>query len=174
MKLRFKNKGFSLIEIIVAIGVIISVFIGSIALISFTISSTRVARSKTMAIGLAQEGLEIVRNIRDNNWLNYKRKVSNWRDGLSFGDWRVQYNNPALISFVNAPLQINTSGFYGYNGIAGFSGGTDTPFSRKITLEYIGNNQLKVISEVTWQERGINNSVKAETRLYNWLEEPEE
>ena len=154
-------------EIIISIGVILTALVASVALISSSISSTRLSRSRITAQGLAQEGLEIVRNIRDNNWLIFKRKVTDWRDGLQAGDWRVQYNVNNLLSFATQPLKLDTDGFYKYNS------GTDTPFYRKITLEYIGDNQIKATSEITWQEYGRNNSLKVETRLYNWLEEPE-
>lgn len=168
MRLRTKNKGFSLIEIVVAIGIIISVFIGSIILISFSISNTKVNKSRIIAIGLAQEGLEIVRNIRDNNWLAGLRDAGSWREGLGEGSHRVQYDLNNLLFFANRPLKINSSGFYQYDT------GTNTLFYRKINIEYIDNNQLKVTSEVTWRQQGIDNSVGAETRLYNWLEAPEE
>lgn len=154
-------------EIIISIGVILTALVASVALISSSISSTRLSRSRITAQGLAQEGLEIVRNIRDNNWLIFKRKVTDWRDGLQAGDWRVQYSVNNLLSFASLPLKTNTSGFYQYDI------GTDTLFYRKITLEYIGDNQIKATSEITWQEYGRNNSLKVETRLYNWLEEPE-
>ena len=65
-------------------------------------------------------------------------------------------------------LKVDSNGFYQYDT------GTDTPFFRKITLDYMGTtNQLKITSEVTWNENGRQNSVKAELMLYNWLEEPE-
>lgn len=166
MKIKFKNKGFTLMEVVIAIAVIVTALVASVALVSYSVSSTKLSRSRITAQGLAQEGLEIVRNFRDNNWLVFKRKASDWRDGLQAGDWRAQYNVNNLLSFASLPLKIDTNGFYQYDN------GTDTPFYRKITLESIGNNQIKAISEITWQEYGKSNSLKVETRLYNWLEEP--
>lgn len=167
MKQEIYKKGFTLMEIIVAMAVITTTLAVSIALISFSISGTRIGKSKIIATALAQEGIEIVRNIRDSNWLGptYKRSPSNWRDGLGQGNWRVQYDKLALVSFANAPLRINSNGFYQYDS------GSNTPFYRAITIEYIGNNQIKVTSQVSWQEQGRSNSVRAEDRLWNWLEE---
>jgi len=133
-------------------------------LTSLSVSSTKTSRSKIIAISLSQEGLEIVRNIRDNNWLNYRRTALDWTTGLDAGDYRVQYNVSNLLPFSAAPLQLS-NGFYQYGS------GTFTQFYRKVTIEHIGDNQIRVISEVTWSEMGRNYVISAETRLYNWLEE---
>jgi len=165
MKLnQFQNRAFTLMEIIVAIGIIISIVTSSLVLITLTINSTKSSQLRIVAIGLSQEGLEIVRNIRDNNWLNGRRAPSDWKQGLDPGDYRAQYNSLVLLSFSQTPLKID-NGFYQYDS------GNNTLFYRKITIEHIDNNQIRVISEVSWNERGKNQTIKAETRLYNWLEE---
>jgi len=138
--------------------------ISIISLISFSISGIVTNGSKTTAFGLAQEGLEIVRSIRDNNWLNYKRTSADWRDGLSAGDYRVQYNSTSLLSYSYTPLRIDVDGFYRYSGIP-------TKFYRKITISDVDDNQFKVVAEVSWQEKGRNLQMTAESRLYNWLKE---
>jgi type II secretory pathway pseudopilin PulG len=160
---KFKN-GFTLMEIIVVMGVIISVLTSALVLITLTVNSTKSSRLRIIAISLSQEGLEIVRNIRDNNWLNGRRTALNWRQGLDPGDYRVQYNSSGLLNFSATPLMTN-NGFYQYDA------GSSTLFYRRITIEHIGNNQIRVISVVTWNDRGRNQAISAETRLYNWLEE---
>lgn len=151
-------------EIIIVMGVIISIVTSTMVLVTLSVNSTKIARSKIIAIGLSQEGLEIVRNIRDNNWLTGRRTVLNWKENMDPGDYRVQYDSYALLPFSVVPLRIN-NGFYQY------SNGTNTPFYRKIIIEHIGDNQIRVVSEVTWIERGRNQIISAETRLYNWMEE---
>ena len=152
-------------------GVIISILTSALVLVTMSVNSTKTTRMKIIAIGLSQEGLEIVRNIRDNNWLAYKRTSSTWRDGLGDDsgpiDYQAQYNSSSLLPYSEVPLKID-------NGIYQYDNGTDTLFYRKITIEHIADNQIKVVSEVTWNERGRNNVISAETRLYNWLEESEE
>lgn len=161
------KKGFSLMEVIIAVAVITTALISSISLLVFSISGIRIGSSKTIAAGLIQEGLEIVRNTRDNNWLAYKRKPSDWRDGLEADIYEVQYNELSLRRYYEPGnyLKIDGNGYYNY------SSGIATPFKRKIIIEHIGNNQIKVISEVDWQEKGKNYNIKAENLLYNWLEE---
>lgn len=160
-----KNKGFTLMELIIAIAVITTAVAALVALITFSVSGIRPGKSKLIAISLAQEGLEIVRNIRDSNWLAYKRSPDNWNEGLEAGEYRAQYDSISLFSFAGVPLKTNSNGFYQYDT------GNNTPFFRKITITQPASNYIEVASEVTWQDKGKNQSVKAETKLYNWLEE---
>lgn len=163
-----KNKGFTLIEVIIAVAVIVTALVSLIALITFSVSGIRLGGPKIIAINLAQEGIEIVRNIRDSNWLADKRTSDTWDDGLDSGQWRVQYNQLGLLSFSNMSLKIDSNGFYQYDL------GSNTPFYRKIIIAHIGNNQIKAISEVTWSEKGRSQIIQVEDILYNWLEELEE
>jgi len=62
-------KGFTLLEVILAITILTIAVGGSFALISQTIAAVSVIQSKLIASYLVQEGMEIVKNIRDTNWL---------------------------------------------------------------------------------------------------------
>ena len=167
-KQKIENKGFTLMEVIISMGVITTALVVCIALITFSIGAVRTNKSKLIAINLAEEGLEIVRNIRDSNWLAYKRTADTWRDGLDEGDWQVQYDDSELLSSNDDNLLIDDDGFYQY------ATGSYTPFKRTITITHIDDNQIKVETEIDWQERGRNYTYKVEDRLYNWLEESEE
>ena len=159
MKHSTYNKGFSIIEVLVAISVITIGITGAMNLINFTISSVAMSKSQTIAVSLTQEGMEIVRSIRDSNWLE---KVA-WDSGLGAGDYRVQYDNNSLLLLSGNPvLKINSNGFYQYDS------GTDTRFKRKMTISDVSANEIKVVSEVTWDERGKSYDTSAETRLYDW------
>jgi uncharacterized protein (TIGR02598 family) len=169
-KIQNLKSGFTLMEVIVSIAIITTALIAAIGLISFSITSIRINKSKIIAAGLVQEGLEIVKNIRDNNWLHNcpacdRRTTATWRIGLDVGDWRVQYNLENLLFFDSVPLKIDSSGFYQYNN------GSNTSFYRRVNIQYVSDDQIKVTAEVTWVERGSTQSVIAETRYYNWLKE---
>jgi len=62
-------KGFTLLEVIIAIAILIVGLIGLMVLVSATISASSVSASRLLAANLAQEGIELVRGIRDSNWL---------------------------------------------------------------------------------------------------------
>jgi prepilin-type N-terminal cleavage/methylation domain-containing protein len=62
-------RGFTLIEVIVAIFLITVGMAGAFNLVQRTIAFTSVSSSRLQAAYLAQGGIELVRNTRDSNWL---------------------------------------------------------------------------------------------------------
>ncbi|MFZ5559657.1 MAG: type IV pilus modification PilV family protein [Patescibacteria group bacterium] len=164
-----EKRGFTLIEVIVAIAVIVTALVGLIGLISFSISGLTPAKSRVIAVNLAQEGIEIVRNIRDSNWMRYRSEIEQgeswrWTTGLAAGTYRAQYNSPELLSLSENPtLSKDTNGFYQYGS------GTQTPFRRRIIIENLSADEIRVTSEVTWSEKGKNNTVSVQTHFFNWF-----
>jgi len=158
------KKGFTLMEVIIAIAIILTALVTLTTLISSSVAGIRPGKSKIIATNLAQEGLELVRSIRDNNWLAFKRG-DDWDDGLGAGDYRAQYDSNSLLSFASVPLKIDSNGFYQYDT------GSNTVFYRKITITQTESSWIGVVSEVTWQEKGRSYNISARTNLYNWLEQ---
>ena len=70
------KKAFTLMEVIISVAVITTAIVASISLISSSVSAIRSNQNKIIAVHLAQEGIEIVKNIRDTNWVLLKR--GNW------------------------------------------------------------------------------------------------
>lgn len=69
MKMNYKNGGFTIAEVLVAI-VVVALTIASITfLVIDTISANSANMKSFQASQLSQEGLEMVRNMRDSNWL---------------------------------------------------------------------------------------------------------
>ncbi len=62
------QKGFSIIDVLVAIVIIGIGFTGILALMSRNIQLAQTTRNRTIATSLAREGVEIVRRTRDLNW----------------------------------------------------------------------------------------------------------
>lgn len=160
MKNLIRNKkAFSLLEVLIAIFLITIGITGAVSLVNYSISSVAIAKSQIIAASLAQEGVEIIRNIRDSNWLQDLA----WDNGLGDGEFRVQYDSSSLLALDgNSVLKIDSNGFYQYDS------GNDTLFRRKITITTTGVSEMEVISEVTWNERGRSLSASAETKLYDW------
>ncbi|MBW6440415.1 hypothetical protein K0B03_00020 [Patescibacteria group bacterium] len=74
-----KKNGFSLIEIIFSIGILTITIVSVISLLIFNLKTEITNKNKVIAIYLAQEGIEIVREVRDNNWL----AGDDWLNGIS-------------------------------------------------------------------------------------------
>jgi len=172
--------GFTMVEMLVAIFVLLVGITGGMAAIVKVITLTSVASSKLTAAYLAQEGLELVRNIRDTNALEYRRDgVTTWDEGLlncgsgcviDYLD--VQDNKPDLPAYdsnnppnnpLNRFLYFDESNYYNRRG-----NGLQTKFQRKITINKPSNDILNVTVEVMWTDRGALYTVTAQEQLYNW------
>ncbi|NIA04258.1 MAG: hypothetical protein GWP09_02805 [Nitrospiraceae bacterium] len=169
-----KYNGFTLIETIGAISILLIGIIGTYAMVRQSLSSSIFSRSHLIASYLGQEGVAIVRNIRDTNWL----QGNNYDDGLADGDYEADYTNSSLgSSLACSPICTYTdpslsflkldNGFYDYNS------GTQTIFKRKISLEHIydadSNPCLKVTITVYWKNRGERvHQISVQENLYDW------
>lgn len=162
--LRQKSKGFTLIEVIFTILIISIALVGAFSLLSQTLASTTDISSTLIAAYLGQEGIEIVRNFRDGNWLEQRANPDlSWTDRLAAGDWEADYNDASLTSYTGRYLKIDNNGFYNYDS------GTETKFKRKITITPDGDDILKVLVLMEWQEKGRTYQISVQENLYNWL-----
>ena len=151
--------GFTLFETIVAIGLVLVGLITALALITTSLFYISNVQDRLIAANLAAEGIEIVRNIRDNNWL----QGASWNNGLTDGDFQAAYNSPALSAYSGQPLLLDsTANLYSY------ASGAATVYTRKISIANISADEIKVISTVVWQSRNVSYNSSAEDRLFNW------
>lgn len=182
------------------IGVIVAVFIMTVGLVAIlglvnsAISASQTSKSRLIATFLVQEGIEVVRNIRDTNWLqgetwdngikgtgNESRGIVNYnsQDGLANRQYSPPLNfPPAGIHDIDGcinydyngdspcRLYLNAQGCYSHNQ----TGASPTNFYRLIVIDKITPDdlQIKVISQVKWSEHGRWYSMSAEDRLWNW------
>ncbi len=167
-KLNKEQEGFTLIEVMVALAIAIIGIVGAYGAINQSLALMNSASMRLGAVCLAKEGVEIVRNIRDSNYLNiYQTGTGSWADGLigCEGGCGADYTMIALDSgpsVYNKPLKLNGN-FFGYEA------GDATPYKRKITVNNYGN-YLEIIAKVSWDERGADKSVEVRENLYNWWE----
>ncbi len=157
-----KEKGFTLIELMITIFVIAIGLIGVMTLIQNTLRSAFFVKSNLIASYLAQEGVELTRNVRDINWIDQE----DWDEGLSDGDYVIDYNNNYLSPYNGEFLNIDNNGFYSYES------GDESKFKRKIAINQMidvdGNEYLEVESGVFWSYQEEEYSIKAVSHMYNW------
>lgn len=170
------QKAFTLIEIMVAISVMTIGVVGVYALVPRVISTTSMNIDRFLASQLAREGIELVRNIRDTNWLQAAdlSKSSPWDDGLPSGEWEADYST---LTFANtADFEKCTDGGHNCdtcdgdflkieNGFYNYASGTKTPFKRKITISPQGDG-LNIKVQITWAGKG--SPLGVEENLYDW------
>jgi len=151
------KSGFTIIELMATIVIISIGVLGTYSVVQQMIRVTSSASQRLTAAYLAQEGIELIRNVRDTNWI----RDLDWNAGLATGDWEVDYNDFSLSAYANRNLKIN-------NNLYNYDSGTNTIYKRKITLSNNGADSLKILSEISWTYGGISQSLSAEENIYDW------
>lgn len=65
-----KQQGQTLIETIVAMFILVMGIVASFGLATYALSATSGITNQLVGMGLAREGIEVIKNMRDTNWLN--------------------------------------------------------------------------------------------------------
>lgn len=167
-----KNKGFTIIETLVAIAVLVTAITGAMSAVQTGISSYTFSKDQITAFYLAQEAVEQIRNMRDENRLNNRHWLSgisqNSSDPCYFGSACMVepiVTSAATRCASTCPVlrQSPVSGLYGYN-----SSWTATKFQRQIVLTSVGNDEIAVTVTVDWSKGGSTRQFKARENLFNW------
>lgn len=173
-----KYKGFSLLETLVVIAVITVGLVGVMGLIVYITSIGQVSPNEIIAANLAQEGIEVVRNIRDGNWLEKNEWYINicgpgagntWAGIIDYDDTQLdKKSGDKNWSFSNCGetcrLKVDANGIYSHD-----ASGTDTSFYRMVITDKDGQDKLKVFSKVKWTNRdGTTHNITVEDHLYDW------
>lgn len=149
-----KRKGFTLIEVIIAIAVFT---IGITAAFNLALSNYLTDQEnfdRVVGSNLAREGIELVRNVRDSNWLRADQNVDCsgspcvWSSDLASHNYiYLDYNDiepvnidsclcvndlDTCIDTCDAELYVDTDGYYNHDDQT-----SDTRFRRLIKLQSI-------------------------------------
>jgi prepilin-type N-terminal cleavage/methylation domain-containing protein len=158
------NRGFTLIEALVSLTLLTVGLIPAFMQASNAIALSGSVRNSLIASNLAVEGVEVVRSIRDANWF----ASAPFNTGLDTcsGGCRVQWDSSAVMPPVgNPPLKFDPlSGLYQY------ATGTNTLFTRSITIATVSDHELRVQATIEWRERSGDKTFTLEYHLYDWLQ----
>jgi Tfp pilus assembly protein PilV len=194
-KLTYHNQeAQGLLEVIVALGIIISGIVGMVNLTISNQTATSEASDRLIATNFAREGIEVIRNIRDTNWLSCEinsgvLNCNDWDQGLSSDTTQTLValfdvtNNSWTLNYTASDFNHNHTRIWRRNaGVADeigthFQSTQDPPsnatlagYKRLITLSPLGSpkNGIKVQSSVQWTAKGKTEQLTLEERLYNW------
>lgn len=176
------TRGFSLVETMVAVAIVAISIVGPLYSVQKGVVASYVSRDRLVASSLAQEGVEYVQAIRDNNFLyNLANPTSprSWLYGLdgtgggvncfTASGCRVDptQNTVTACSGTCSALNLSSSGIYNHLAISGSN--TATKFTRKVTLTTISTTEVKVTVTVTWTTSLTPYTVTVTENLQNWL-----
>lgn len=155
------QKGFTLLEAVVATTIVMVGIVGVLIVSQDAVLIVYDARDKLTAAYFAKEGAEIVRNIRDENWLRGKA----WSTGLAPGTYEAQYNSENLTDWGGSLEYLRTdptTRIFSYEVV---TGDKVTIFTRKITIDSLApDDGIKVRVDVSWRDYIFS----LEENLYNW------
>ena len=150
---------------IIVMGILTYALIGISALLLQNMQVESLTKNYVVASMLAQEGAELVRNIRDENWV----LRDDWLDDIPDGTFAIDYRGrasvdtgPDTVSHADAKLFSNGAGFYSH-----VSSPRGTPFSRLITVDAYDDYILLTV-DVMWASRFGERHYLIDTTLFNW------
>lgn len=152
-------------EILAVLFVVSIALLGVLSLIIQNIQVQSVNKNNLVASSLSQEGIELIRQIRDNNW----QKFLSFDAGLADGTYRIDYRDSVVtpVSVASDYSLFTQNGFYVHdNGV-----GVDyvpTIFSRQIVINKLSSEVLQVRSIVSWIDHKRPYRYELQTLLYDW------
>jgi len=166
---RLKAKaGFSLIEILAVLFVVSMALLGVVSLITQNIQVQSINKNNLIAANLAQEGIELTRQVRDLNWQNHQVFDAYLSDGNYTVDYRLGTSVP-VISINQTKIYLK-DGFYVHDG-GSEAGLTPTIFSRQIAIKKLSGDfsgALEVRSIVSWTDHNRPYNYELKTLLFDW------
>lgn len=166
------KNGFTLVEALIAISILIIGILSGFILVTRALYNVSVIQDRLTASFLAQEGIELVRNIRDTNFIKrLKGEEVLWKNGLADGCYTIDASAPLTLKQITCTFCDNGE-FLDYNqdlNLYLYNNGDRTPFCREIKIETISNEEIRVISFVKWKTKNMNFDLTIEDHLYNWF-----
>lgn len=150
--LKIKQKGQSIVEVIIATVIISIVLVGLISAITFSLSNAQFAKNKALANKHGQEAIE---------WLRAQRDISGWTKLYTLNGTTHCLNNfPAdILILYSQPVGNCTSGSVNNNTI----------FTRQVI--FTGNataDRLTINISITWPQGSRTSTVVLDTFLTRW------
>jgi hypothetical protein len=186
------NRGFTVLETLVAVFILVLAITGPMVFAQSGLRTAFLARDQITAFFLAQDAIETIKNIRDDNALKGNDWLSRITDECSanenclisvetlyddfgdlggVGDVRIKKCPNEL----SCPVLENDSiGRFGYT-LSG-DGITDSRFTRNIFIREINAGELQIVVEVKWTSnvRVDSSRIVVQENIYDWVPRPDE
>ncbi|MBS3903258.1 MAG: hypothetical protein KGZ30_02670 [Anaplasmataceae bacterium] len=147
---RFKytsmRRGQTIIEMIIALGVLVVGLLGVVTLLSNSLGYMSFVTEEYTATYLAAEGIELMKNMTDENL----RQSFSWRHGLPAGDYEMDFETlvdaDITCDYRIAPYSLAATNrnllFDPLTKTYGYTRGNSTPYIRTINIAYESVYQL--------------------------------
>lgn len=180
--------GYSLVEVLVAITVLLIALVGPLTIAHTGLKRSNFAKEQTQAVFLAQEGIEAMVKLREDDALNastYKNLNQVWsnypaiaslcpRNGSNYCGVRIGENGNVAVASVyrcsgtNCAMRYTEGARVPYK--QGLGSGVDSGYTRQLKVT-VNNAYVHIISEVSWSPKP-SDKVTLQTYIYNTYYEP--
>lgn len=168
------NRGFTLVETLVAITILMIAVAVPFYSIQQAISVSNAARDELIASSLAQEGAEYIYFVRDNNYFQGNSWLTGMDDCTGSSGCTVDPTQPdPLVPCPSgagptagcAPLKLSSTNLYTQSGSF-----PTTKFTRQVKLtSVVADRQERVTVTVTWKSNHQSYTITIVENLYNWI-----
>lgn len=165
-----KKKGFTLLETLIAVTILSVSLAGPISIASQGLSSAFFAKEQITAFYLAQEAVEYVRSVRDENFL----KGTSWLSGITNCVGKTcaidmtSHTHKVCGGGNCDPLNFNTdTALYNNNNIGGNN--IASIYTREVTIESINADEISINVNLTWTSKARTRTFSIRENIYNWL-----
>lgn len=180
MKIFKLHKGFTLVETLVAIGILIIAITGAMSASQSGLSSYLNSKNQAIAVNLAQESVEMIRAYRDSNRMvagtDWLENFASPGDPCEFGKTcelsvlNSTENKTCSVSGCDYIKQDPVTGYYNYA-----AGSVPTVFKRSIQIFPIYPagctttcTEVSVLVSVTWSKGASIKQYKTRENLFSW------
>lgn len=139
---RAHKKGQTIVEAIVVIGVVIILVTGLISGTTASLRTARDSRIRSDAVKYAQQSLEIVRSLRDENWTTFQ----------SYSGLYCMGADNTLVSAGSCSNNITT---------------VDANLTRSVRFSWLGD-KMEVTASVDYLEGSVTHTVPLSTYFTQW------
>lgn len=181
------KKGYSLVEVLVAITVLLIALVGPLTIAHSGLKRAVHSKDNTMAVFLAQEGIEAVVKLREDDALDassYDNLSAVWGNMTALASLCPVGSGHSCGVLIADDGSVTTGSFYRCSGNCvmkkyssarvplkqGASGGTDTVYTRELNIT-VDNALARVRSQVSWGP-SASERVVLESYVYNTYYEP--
>jgi len=168
-----KQKAFTLVEVLIAVSILTIGILSGFILITKVLYNTAVIQDRLTASFLTQEGIELVRQVRDSNFLQIMNGESvEWKDGLADGSYTIESKAGSEQPITLTSVDTGEGSNFRYNDdtkIYNYTTGEPTTFNREIKITTINDDEIRVESIMKWKTRTIDFNLTIEDHLFNWL-----
>ena len=180
-ELRKKNKGFTLIETLIAVTIVGMALAGPLSIVGKSLISASFAKDQITAFYLAQEAIEYVHNLRDTNlnlsipWLTNNVSVSGDPADLSsctesypcmvdVPSARIYSCSPTISTDKCEPLKYENAEHLYTNSS---SSAEDSIFTRYLYLSPINDKESSVVVNVSWKTGTLEKGIVLKENIFN-------